>query len=819
MRVRNRFTSFLRSIGFAAVAPLAALPVVLVVANAVSIAELQAQPATPATTPPPIRSVARLSGYIRDRANNELVRYATISIDGDSTRAQSDVDGFYYLNLETGEHRLQVRALGYAPLDTQITITTATTHDFLLVRNAQLARFEISATREKSEIDPTSPDMSVSRLNLDIIKQAPAALGEVDPLRSITLLPGVSRSSDASTAFSVRGGTNDQNLILLDGATIYNPAHILGFLSVFNADAVADMTLYKGALPPRFSSRLSSVLDVRQREGNANEFAGSASIGLLSSRALFEGPLPKKGSFIVAGRRSYADMFLKLSSDSALKEARAYFYDLNAKATYPVSRNGSLMASAYLGRDLFSPTEDFEVGWGNAAGTVRWDQIFASRLFSRVSYTATKYDFKIGFSLDEGKVTGGSRISSQELHVDESFHFNERNRLEFGGEAGTQVVRPGELKSTDTTSARPVKVTPKDGLTAALYANHTFDVTPRFTLQYGVRYATYSRRGPATIYQYVNDAPVVWNAALNRYEPGTLRDSTYYGGKIKSFGAFEPRASVRFGLTANTSVKASYARTRQYLLLATRTNSPTPLDVWEPVGPYVKPQFADQGAVGYTAQLKDGRYEFSVETYYKKSYNLLDFVDGTDVLLNPRVEEGVLQGIGRAYGLELFLRRQTGSVTGWISYTLSRAEQQFAVAPGIGVNDGAWFPSPTDKLHNLSVIGIKPIWTRWVLGSTFSLSSGLPVTYPISRYIIDGNVIAEYGRRNAERLPLYHRLDLSLTRKGNRGELQFGVFNVYNHFNAQSISFRQVSNTSLQTEAVQLSIFGIVPSISYSFKF
>ncbi|MEO7358993.1 MAG: TonB-dependent receptor, partial [Gemmatimonadaceae bacterium] len=506
-------------------------------------------------------------------------------------------------------------------------------------------------------------------------------------------------------------------------------------------------------------------------------------------------------------------------SDSLLQEARAYFYDLNAKATYPVGRNGSLMASAYLGRDLFSPSDDFEAGWGNAAGTVRWDQIIASRLFSRVSYTATKYDFKLGFSLDGSKVTGGSRISSHELHVDESFHFGERNTLEFGAEVGDQVVRPGQLISTDSTIAKPLRVTPKDGLTAALYINHSFDLTSRVTLQYGVRYAAYTRRGPATIYEYANDAPVVYNPALQRYEPGILRDSTHYDGKIKSFGAFEPRVSMRVGLTANSSVKASYARTRQYLLLATRTNSPTPLDVWEPVGPYVKPQSADQGAVGYTALLKDGRYEFSVETYYKRSYNLLDFVDGTDVLLNPRVEAGVLQGTGRAYGLELFLRKQTGSTTGWVSYTLSRAEQQFAAGPGIGINNGAWFPSPTDKLHNLSIIVIKPIWTRWVVGSTFSLASGLPVTYPISRYVIDGNVIAEFGKRNAERLPLYHRLDASLTRKGNRGELQFGVFNAYNHFNAQSLSFRQLSRNSPQTEAVQLSIFGVVPSISYSFKF
>lgn len=769
----------------------------------------------------PSQPTARLSGYIRDKATNELVRYALVSVDSDSTRSQSDVDGFYYLNLETGTHRIQVRAIGYTPLDTQITLNAATTRDLFLIRNAQLARINISATRETSDIDPASPNMSVSRLNLDIVKRAQAVLGEVDPLRSITLLPGVSRSSDASTAFSVRGGTNDQNLILLDGAAVYNPAHILGFLSVFNADAIADMTLYKGALPPRFGSRLSSVLDVRQREGNANEFSGSASIGILSSRLLLEGPLPKhKGSYLFAARRSYADVFLNFASDTLLRNARAYFYDLNAKATYPLGRNGSLMASAYGGRDLFSPSKDFEATWGNAVGTLRWDQIFASRLFSRLSYTVSKYDFRLAFGLFDGDASGGAHILSHEFQLDESFHVAERNTVEFGAEVGTQEVRQGDFISTDTTSASPVHVTPKDGITAAIYANHSFDITPRFTFQYGARYAQYSRRGPATIYNYATGRPVLWNKTLQRYEPSALRDSSYYdGGTIGSHGGLEPRVSLRVGLNATSSIKASYARTRQYLLLATRTNSPTPLDVWEPVGPYVKPQKADQGAVGYTSTLNDGRYEFSVETYYKRTYNVLDFVDGTDVLLNPRIETGILQGEGRAYGLELFLRKQTGRTTGWVSYTLSRAEQRFVAGPNEGINNGAWYNSPTDKTHNLSIVGIRPIWTRWVLGSTFSFASGLPVTYPLSRYILDGFVIPEYGPRNAHRLPLYHRLDLSLTRTGNRGELQLGVLNAYNHFNAQSLSFRQVENTSLRTEAVQLSIFGIVPSISYSFRF
>ena len=765
---------------------------------------------------------ARLSGYIRDQRNNELVRYAIVTADGDSIRSQSDADGFYYLNLSNGVHAIRVRALGFAPLDTQLTINAATVHDIFLVhQNVQLNRVEIEAARKKSDVDPASPEMSVSRLNLDIIRKAPAVLGEIDPLRSITLLPGVSRSSDASTAFSVRGGTNDQNLILLDGATVYNPAHVLGFLSVFNADALADVTLYKGAIPPQFGGRLSSVLDVRQREGNANEFAGSASIGLLASRALIEGPLMHhKGSFLIAARRSYADQFLRFSSDSNVRDARAYFYDLNAKGTYPLGDNGTITASAYTGRDLFSPSVEFEAGWGNAAATVRWNQIVATRLFSKVSYTASRYDYKLAFTLLNGKADWRSSIVSNTLHVDESLHFSERSSLDFGAEISAQDIRPGDLVSSDTTNSRNVHVSQRNGIASALYVNHTFDISPRFTLQYGARYSEFMRRGPATIYQYANNLPVVWNDALQRYEPGVLRDSTKYAsGSFVSFGGLEPRASVRIGVNATSSIKASFARTRQYLLLVTRTNSPTPLDVWEPVGPWVKPQLADQVALGYFSTLRGDRYEFSAETYFKRSYNVLDFVDGSDIILTPRIETALLHGVGRAYGLELFVNKKAGAVTGWMSYTVSRAEQRFSAGPSAGENSGKWFLSPTDKLHNLSIVAVKPIWTRWELGSTFAAASGLPATFPISRYSYAGYIVPEYGERNSSRLPFYHRLDLSLTRTGTRGDLQFGVYNAYNHFNAQSISFRQNEDNPLHTEAVQLSIFGVVPSISYTLRF
>jgi hypothetical protein len=769
----------------------------------------------------PTSSRVQLSGYVRDAASREVIRYAVIDAGGDSVQTRSNTDGFYFLSLTPGSHRLRVRVIGYAPLDTVIAITESRTWDVTLTsRPVSLQRVQVSAEQEQRDVDPGSTEMSIARLDLATVRQTPSALGEVDPLRSITLLPGVSRSSDFSTAFSVRGGTSDQNLILLDEATIYNPAHVLGFLSVFNSDAVADMTLHKGAIPARFGGRLSSVLDVRQREGNASDFGATATIGLLASRIMVEGPFLGRGSYLVAGRRSYADVFLMAATDTTLRDARAYFYDLNAKMNMRAGEHGTLMASAYLGRDLFSPSQDFAAGWGNKSATLRWNQIVRERLFSKLSYTAGTYDYLLGFTALDASVDWRSRITSHELRLDEAYHLSERDVVEFGIEVARQSIRPGDFVPVDTTKLLPVRIGPRNTLSGALHVSHVFDLGDRLSLRYGVRYATYARRGPGTIYQYADGRAVTYNPSLSRYETGVVIDSTRHGsGSIASFGGFEPRASMRIGLTATSSAKLSYARTNQYLLLASRTNNPTPLDVWEPAGPWIKPQRADQVAVGYAATFAGGGYEASVESYFKRSYNVLDFVDGSDVILNPRIESVLLQGTGRAYGLEVLLRKHIGDWTGWISYTLGKTEQRFVAGPNAGINDGAWFPSPTDKTHDLSIVAVKPISSRWTFGTTFSLASGLPVTYPVSRYVIDDYVVPEFGARNASRLPSYHRLDLSLTRTGERSELQIGVFNAYNRFNAQSMSFRQSADNPQRTEAVQTSIFGIVPSISYTRRF
>lgn len=770
----------------------------------------------------------RLSGYLRSAASGEVVRRAQVSADNDAVRVESNEEGFYTLLLAPGAHRLRIRAIGFAPLDTTVRLTTNTSRDVLLsARKVTLAAVTVEAKRtmeeDRPDLDPRTPDMSVVRLDVGAIKLLPSVLGEPDPIRSLTLLPGVSLSSDASTAFSVRGGAADQNLFLLDEATVYNPSHILGFLSTFNADAIDNFTLYKGAIPAKFGGRLSSVVDVRQREGNANEFAGSASIGLLASRATLEGPLPKKaGSYMIAARRSYADLFARFASDTSIRDTRAYFYDLNAKSNLRLGTSGALLFSGYLGRDLFSGSSDFGAGWGNKSATLRWNQAFGGRLFSKVTAAYGLYDYQLQIVTGlQDSISWTSNVRSLDLKVDQAWYVSPTNTIEFGAQFTDQVIRPGDLVPSNAGSIfQRRQIERRHTRLPAIYSGQELQLGSRVALRYGLRWAGWERLGAATIYEYANDAPVVFNTALQRYEPGVLRDSVTIGSgaRIASGSGLEPRASVRVMLGDETSVKASYARTQQFLLLVSNTNSVSPLDVWEPAGRYIKAQSADQYALGLSRN--PAGWELSLEGYYKRANNVADFIDGSDIVLNPRIETQLVQGVGRAYGLELLARRTAGTVTGWVSYTLSRAEQRFTSPTGTGgIDDGRWYAGPFDKTHVLNVVATRPLGRKWVLGSTFALSTGLPTTFPAARYAIDGLLVTEFGPRNGGRLPLYHRLDLSATRQYRHGELQLGVLNAYNRFNAQSLRFRQQATNPRITEAVQTSIFGIVPSISYAFHF
>jgi len=653
----------------------------------------------------------------------------------------------------------------------------------------------------------------------------PAILGEIDILKSITTLPGVTNAGEGQSGFNVRGGAADQNLILLDEATVYNSSHLFGFFSVFNADAIKDLKLYKGGIPARFGGRVASVLDIYQKEGNSKTYNLSGGIGLISSRLMAEGPLVKdKGSFLVAGRSSYAHLFLKLTNN----KNSAYFYDLNTKLSYKLNDNNKLYLSGYFGRDVFSLNNSFVNTYGNTVFNLRWNHLFSDKLFSNASMIYSDYYY--GLTLDFVGFDWDSGIKNYNFKYDLKHYLTDRIKLFYGANAIYYDFNPGKIVPSNTSSGiNPNQLDKKYAFEPAVYFDVEQQLSDKLSINYGLRYSLFYRLGQQEINTYTNNQAVIFNTEQQIYEKAIPTGSVYYGSNetIAKFNNLEPRLAIAYVLDENQSLKMSYNRMTQYLHLISNTQSPTPLDIWAPSDHFIKPQVLDQMAVGYFAEFNDGKYSLEIESFYKEIKNRLDYIDGADLIANNAIEQVVLNGNARAYGLEILVRKNEGKFNGWLSYTLSRSEQQ---TPGrnlleSGINNGAWYKTGWDKLHNLSLTSMYKWNEKWSFSSIFTLQSGQPVTYPNGQYQYQGITIPTYGLRNENRLPTYHRLDLSATLNPNKnkdrnwqGEWVFGIYNVYSRKNAASISFRQ-NQDSGNNEAVRLSIFGVVPSVTYNFKF
>ena len=655
----------------------------------------------------------------------------------------------------------------------------------------------------------------------------PVVLGEVDVLKSILLLPGVTNAGEGASGFNVRGGGADQNLILLDEATIFNSSHVFGFFSVFNPDAIKDIRLYKGGIPSRFGGRASSVLDIYQKDGSSKKFHMNGGIGLISSRLLVEGPLVKdKGSFLIGGRGSYAHLFLKLSPEQ--KDNAAYFYDLNAKFSYKLTENDNLYLSGYFGRDVFSLNKSFTNTYGNSTLNLRWNHLYSDKLFSNLSLIYSDYYY--GLDLDFVGFKWDSGIKNYNIKYDFKNYLTDSFKLNYGLNAIYYDFNPGTIVPSNSTSGiNSDQLDKKYAFEPAVYISADHDLSKKVSISYGLRYSLFYRLGQSTVNIYANDNPVVFNNDLKLYEKATPIDTKFYGKNdvIQSFDNLEPRFSAAYQFNDTQSVKASYNRMVQYLQLISNTSSPTPLDVWTPSDNFIKPQIADQVALGYFKNFNDGMYSLEVETYYKKIKNRIDYIDGAELIANKALEQVILNGQMRAYGLEILLKKNEGKLNGWISYTLSRSEQQ---TPGrtpleTGINNGQWYNSVYDKLHNLAVTSSYTLNDKWSFGANFALQSGQPVTYPEGQSEYLGITVPSYGLRNENRLPAYHHLDIAATltpRKNNnrnyKTEWVFSIYNLYNRRNAASINFRQNIDTG-NNEAVRTSIFGIVPAVSYNFKF
>ncbi len=765
-----------------------------------------------------------LSGTISDSKNNETLIGVTLFIPEIKAVAITNEYGFYSITIPKGNYTLQVSYLGYENLVENITLDNSIKKNFFLTENSQQLE-EVVISDNKKRADIRKPEMSVNKLSMQTVKELPVVLGEVDIIKTILTLPGVTNAGEGQSGFNVRGGSADQNLILLDEATIYNSSHLFGLFSVFNADAIKDLKLYKGGIPARFGGRLSSVLDIYQKEGNKKGFHMNGGIGLISSRLLAEGPINKgKGSFLVAGRGSYAHLFLKLVDNPN----SAYFYDLNTKLSYELNSKNNLFVSGYFGRDVFNINDSFVNTYGNTVVNVRWNHLFSEKLFSNLSMIYSDYYY--GLTLDFVGFNWDSGIRNYNFKYDFKHYLTDKTKLSYGVNANYYDFNPGKIEPIDDNSSIiEFQLDKKYAFEPALYFDVEQKITSNFSVNYGLRYSMFYRLGQQTLNVYENNQAVIWNNDFKIYEKATPIGTRFYGRNevIASFDNFEPRFAMSYSFNDNQSVKASYNRMAQYLHLISNTQSPTPLDVWAPSGNFLKPQTLDQVAIGYFQNLNDDKYSLEVEAFYKKIYNRVDYIDGADLIANNAIEQVILNGNARAYGLEVLFRKNEGKLTGWVSYTLSRAEQQTPgrTAEETGINNGNWYKTGFDKTHNLAVVSTYELNQKWKFGSIFTLQTGQPVTFPNGKYEYQGILIPSYGARNEDNLPTYHHLDISATytpkpdkKKGWQGEWVFSIYNVYGRENAASITFRQNTDTATN-EAVRLSIFGVVPSVTYNFKF
>lgn len=765
-----------------------------------------------------------LSGIILDQSSNETLIGANIIIPSLQTGTSSNEYGFYSITLEKGVYEFQISYLGFKSIIQTISLDKDQTLNFKLTEDSE-SLDEIVIVEDVEKLNIRKPQMSLNSLSINTIKQIPVVLGEVDLIKSITLLPGVTTAGEGASGFNVRGGAVDQNLILLDEATIFNSSHLFGLFSVFNPDAIKDIKLYKGGIPAKYGGRVSSVLDIYQKEGNSNTFKMNGGIGLVSSRLLAEGPIKKeKGSFLFGGRSSYAHLFLPLFNIDNI----AYFYDLNTKLSYKLNNRNNIYLSGYFGRDVFNISDSFENSYGNTVINFRWNHLFSDKLFSNLSLIFSDYDYDLKLNFVEFDWTSG--IRNFNIKYDLKHYISNNFKLQYGLNSIYYKFNPGNIKpTTETSGINPFKLIDKYAFENALYLDAEHQVTNKIALSYGLRFSSFLRLGQDELNVYDNNNPLIFNPELKIYEKANPIDTENFKRSdiIKSFSNLEPRLALAYQLNEQSSFKASYNKMSQYLHLLSNTSSPTPLDVWTPSGKYVKPQILHQFALGYFKTINNNRYSLEVETFYKTIKNRIDYIDGADLIANNAIEQVILNGKARAYGLEVLFKKNEGDLQGWIAYTLSKSEQQTKgrTAQEIGINNGLWYNTPYDKTHDISITASYKLSNKWSFNSNFLFQTGLPATFPNGQYEYNGISIPIYEARNSSRIPTYHRLDVSAkyspknnSNKKWKTEWVFGVYNAYNRKNASSISFRENRMTGAN-EALKLSIFGIIPSISYNFKF
>lgn len=761
-----------------------------------------------------------ISGYIKDSKTGEELIGAAVYIESSRSGTTTNVYGFYSLTLPKGTYKLLYSYLGYNNKEITINLTSNQKEDTEL-DPTDVNLDEITVSGERKDRNVKDIEMSTQKLQMKTVKKMPALMGEVDIIKTIQLLPGVQTSGEGTSGFHVRGGGVDQNLILLDEATVFNSSHVGGIISVFNSDAVKDIKMFKGGIPAEYGGRLSSVLDIRMKDGNSKKLEVAGGIGLISSRLTIETPIYKdKCTAIVSGRRSYFDLFFPLFKK--LKGSKVFFHDFNAKLNYRINENNRIFISGYSGKDVMQFDEVFDMYYGNQTFTLRYNHVFSNKVFSNLTFIYSDYDYGMGVEMDAMNFNWHSYIVTKTLKNDYSYFINLRNTLKFGYSLIHYHFEPGFAESVDSTSIfNDLSLEPLYAYEPSVFISMENKISSRITLYYGLRYSAFLNVGEGISYCFntedVDDYTV-------------CGEESYSKGEIyNTYTSFEPRLSFVLQVNANSSVKAGYNRTAQYIHLATNTYAVTPLDLWFPSSPNVKPQYADQGVIGYFRNFLDNTVETSIELYYKKMYNVIDFKDHAELFLNEEFEGELRIGDGYSYGAEFLVKKQEGKFTGWFGYTYSSTTRTIP-----GINDGKSYYAPYDKTHDLSIVTSYDISKRINVSANWVFSTGAARTMPTGTYktTIGGKTlyIPIYSERNAERLPTYHRLDLACTynfktikqsgKKRKLGHsLTLSVYNAYSRHNAYSVVFKQSEDNVNIRQAEKLYLFKIFPSLTYNFHF
>lgn len=756
------------------------------------------------------RTYLTISGTISDASNGELLIGATVYVEPGGKGAASNNYGYYSLRLERGWHKIRYSYVGYehSVIEFQLDRDTSI---YIELRPAQRSLTEVVVTGEARHDHIKRAQMSLARLENKTIRQIPSFMGETDLIKAIQLLPGVQATTEGGSGFSVRGGSPDQNMIMLDEALVYNPTHLMGFFSVFNNDAVKSVELYKGDIPAVYGGRLSSVVDVRMNDGNVKHFAGQGGIGTISSRLTLEGPIqPNRSSFMLAGRRTYADLFLALSDDPQIRNNTLYFYDLNVKANYILDPSNRIFISAYFGKDVFK-NEAFGIGWGNSTFTLRWNHIFGKNLFSNLSLIYSRFNYSLG--VPEGRPNAfdwSATMADHTIKYEYTWYADAHNTLRFGLQATYHSFQPGIAQGLGSdTPFNTIEMDQGQALQTGLYISNEQRLGDRFIMNYGLRFSLFNNIGESTVFNYNKDFEKT--------------DSTYYKkwDFYNTFAGIEPRISLAYQLSELSSIKAAYTRNVQYIHLAQNSTAGTPLDIWFPSGPNVKPQLGDQFSVGYFRNFLGGNLETSIEGFYKLNHNAIDFRDHAELLLNRYLEGELRFGRAWSYGTEFLVRLVEGRLNGWLSYTWSRTFREIEQ-----INKGKAYPAGYDRPHDVSIVINYDLSSRFSLGANWVYTTGSAVTFPTGRFQMGSTIAPVYSDRNTYRLPDYHRLDLSLTYKSKHkvdrkwhSDWNLSVYNAYYRKNPWVINFINDRNNPDETYAEMTYLFGILPALTYNFRF